>query len=430
MAADEAGGQAKLVPKRAHFVLEEFAQRFDQFQTHLLRQTADVVVAFDRNARPAAEGHALDHVRIKRALGEEIGIVDLTRVFLEHVDEKLADGLALLLGVRDALELAKEQIAFIRMDQLHVVMVAEHRDHFLGLVEAEQAVIHEHAGQLVANRLVQQNRRHGRVDAAGEAADHMGRADLFADLGDGFFAVSAHRPVTLETGVANEVLIERLAVRGVMHLRVELHGVEPALQIGGDREGGVGRGAVDLEARRDLGHVVAVAHPHLLAPRAVHEPAVERIDPLFGRGHVGAAEFGGAVTAQNLAAQHVHHDLLAVTDAEDRNPEVENAFRGARRAVVDHAGRTARKDHGFRRELFQERIGHVLIGVNFAIDVQLPQAARDQLRHLAAEVDDEKALMIALRVRDAHGPSKYAPRHRRASAHPPQSTRTPGTLMP
>jgi hypothetical protein len=32
--------------------------------------------------------------------------------------------------------------------------------------------------------------------------------------------------------------------------------------------------------------------------------------------------------------------------------------------------------------------------VDFAIDVQFPQAARDELRDLRAEVDDEEAFML------------------------------------
>ena len=46
---------------------------------------------------------------------------------------------------------------------------------------SQQAVVDEHAGQLVADRLVHQQRGHGRVDAAGERADRLVVADLVAD---------------------------------------------------------------------------------------------------------------------------------------------------------------------------------------------------------------------------------------------------------
>jgi hypothetical protein len=32
--------------------------------------------------------------------------------------------------------------------------------------------------------------------------------------------------------------------------------------------------------------------------------------------------------------------------------------------------------------------------MNFAVNVQLAQATRDELRHLRAEIDDEKAVML------------------------------------
>ena len=45
-------------------------------------------------------------------------------------------------------------------------MVPEQVDHGLGLVEPQQAVIDEHAGELVADRLMDQHRGDGGIDAA------------------------------------------------------------------------------------------------------------------------------------------------------------------------------------------------------------------------------------------------------------------------
>ena len=53
--------------------------------------------------------------------------------------------------------------------------VAEGLDHLLGLVLSQQAVIDEHAGELIADRAVDERRGGGRVDAPGEAADHAAR---------------------------------------------------------------------------------------------------------------------------------------------------------------------------------------------------------------------------------------------------------------
>ena len=114
---------------------------------------------------------------------EELGPAHLMRVFLEHVDEQAADGLALGLGVGNPLKRAKEQSTFVGVDQRDGVGVAEHGDDLFGLSQPQQPVVDEDAGQLVTDRLMDQHGRDGTVHAARQAADHLGVADLGADLG-------------------------------------------------------------------------------------------------------------------------------------------------------------------------------------------------------------------------------------------------------
>ena len=107
MPADESLRQAKFAAKLAHLVLEQFAQRLDELQLHALGQAADIVMRLDRHRRAAAEGDALDHIGIKRALRQETparrGLGgDLLGLRLEGRDEQPADGLALFLRVADA----------------------------------------------------------------------------------------------------------------------------------------------------------------------------------------------------------------------------------------------------------------------------------------------------------------------------------------
>jgi hypothetical protein len=45
------------------------------------------------------------------------------------------------------------------------------------------------------------------------------------------------------------------------------------------------------------------------------------------------------------------------------------------------------------RKIGQKGVGHLLKRMDLAIDVQLAQSSRDQLRDLRAEVDDQKAVM-------------------------------------
>ena len=162
------------------------------------------------------------------------------------------------------------------MDQRDVVVVAEQAHDLLGLVEPQQAVVDEHALQLVAQRLVQQHGHHRGVDAARQAADHAALADLGADLGDGAVLEGGHRPVALEArDVEREVAQKLGAVGRVHHLGMELHAVELARLVGDGGERRVLRGGDDAEARRQLGHAIAVAHPDLLLvarlPHAVEQ---------------------------------------------------------------------------------------------------------------------------------------------------------------
>ena len=89
--------------------------------------------------------------------------------------------------------------------------------------------------------------------------------DMLADLLDRLLAIGAHGPVAGEPGEAREVLQQQPAVRRVVHLGMELHRIEPPGLVTDDRERRARRCPNHLEAGRELGHPVAVAHPDFLA---------------------------------------------------------------------------------------------------------------------------------------------------------------------
>ena len=171
MAVDEGRRQPELAAKRAHLVLEQLAQGLDQLEPHALGQAADIVVRLDGDRRPAGERDALDHVGVERALGEEIDLAQPLRLLLEDLDEQAADGLPLLLRIGDAFERGEEPRARIDRHERDVVMAAEQVDDLARLVLAQQPVIDEDASELVADRLVDQQRRDGGIDAARQPAD-------------------------------------------------------------------------------------------------------------------------------------------------------------------------------------------------------------------------------------------------------------------
>src|SRR5439155_14732345 len=111
--------------------------------------------------------------------------------------------------------------------------------------------------------------------------------------------------------------------------------------VGGDGEGRALAGADDLEARRQLRHAVAMAHPDLLAVARAPQPVEQRA----GAGDLdeGAAELAVG-RGLDLAAELGAQGLLAVADAEQRDAEGEDDLRRARRAGVEHGGRATRQD--------------------------------------------------------------------------------------
>ena len=196
-------------------------------------------------------------------------------------------------------------------------------------------MVDEDAGELIADRLVDEERGDRGIDAARQPAHDAAFVHLVADARHFRLAELGHAPVAGAAGdLAHEIGDERRAFRRVHHLGVELHAVELARVVGDGRERRAGRDADGAEAGRQLGHAVAMAHPHLRA-LAFLEHAVEQrrlVDDL----ELGAAELA-FVPRLDLAAERRHHGLLAVADAEHGHAGGEHGLRRLRRAGLVHA---------------------------------------------------------------------------------------------
>ena len=137
-------------------------------------------------------------------------------------------------------------------------------------------------------------------------------------------------------------------------------------------------------------HAVAVAHPDriflALLPDALEQRRV------LGDQHLGAAEFA-VVAGLDLAAELMRHRLLAVADAEHGDACFEQLFRRERRVLVEHRGRPAGEDHGGGLHP-REGFGGLLVGHDLGIDLLFAHPARNELRHLGAEIDDENLVVL------------------------------------
>ena len=293
--------------------------------------------ALDRHRRAAGERHALDHVGIERALRQELGAADLLRLRLEHVDEQPADGLALGLGVGDAGERLEEQVRGVGMDQRDVVVVAEQRARPRSASScAQQAVVDEHAGELVADRLVDQHRR----DRANRRRPTGRRSPCPCRPGRGCArsprrgtAAIVQSPRAAGDPCARSCAAACAPSRRVHDLGVELHG----------RRSGAPRRRSRRRARSRDGRSTAkpggscVTRSPWLIQTCLRSPGCHTPSNSAALGldlDLGAAELA-VVAALDLAAELLRHGLLAVADAEHRHAGVEDRLRRAGRPAVD-----------------------------------------------------------------------------------------------
>ncbi len=103
----------------------------------------------------------------------------------------------------------------------------------------------------------------------------------------------------------------------------------------------------------------------------------------------------------HLATQLLRHDLLAVTNAQDRHARFVQMFGQQRSIVAGDGFRPAAKDDAFGLHPL-ERLGHLGVGGNFGIHPSLAHPSGDELRHLAAEIDDQDGIGLVFWV---HGPA-------------------------
>ena len=178
------------------------------------------------------------------------------------------------------------------------------------------------------------------------------------------------------------------ALDRVHHFGMELHAVDPAVQLGDCGDMSVVGAGDDVEIRRRRLEFVAVTHPDRHALRQVAEQGrvARRTDPRV------AVLPGSGVG--DLAFVVMPHELQAVADPEDRLARLEYARIRVRRVFPVHAGRTARQDDAgdvARREFGRRRI----VGQHLAIDVAFPNAPRDELRVLRAEIEDGNPVRVS-----------------------------------
>ena len=178
LAVDHLLGHPELDADRPHLVLEEIAEGFDQLEAKARWQAAHIVVSLDLGRRRGDVWRGrLDDVGVQGALGQEVDVTHRLGLGLEHRDELAADYAPLLLRVDDTAKGVDEAIRGIDVANVHVEVAVHHGQHALRLFLPEQAVVHEHACELVADCAVDEGGGDRRVDSTGQGADDATGAD-------------------------------------------------------------------------------------------------------------------------------------------------------------------------------------------------------------------------------------------------------------
>ena len=387
-------GEAELGADLPDFILEEAAERLDQLELHVLGQATHIVMALDRGGVLASR---LDDIGIQRSLHKELGAATIGATgrfglgILEDPDEEFADRLALGLGLGDAGEGGEEALRGIDEDQPHTEVLLKRLDDLVGLVQAHQAGIDMHTGELIADGLVHERSSNRGINTTGQRTDDRLVADLLADLLDRGVDDRGHGPVARRAApFAKEALDHMLAVLGVHDFRVELHAVELAFCRLERSDGGVGGGGRGRDTVRRHGDGVEMRHPDvLLGGGARQQGAAVALD-----GEGGAAVLA-PIGAADRAAILLGDQLRAVADAENRNVEVVHGRIDGDSSVGVHGiGAAAEDDAGgrLRRDLGGGGAGRD----DLAVDVGFSYPTGDQLGVLGAEVDDQHLVELTV----------------------------------
>src|SRR5437867_6131621 len=187
----------------------------------------------------------------------------------------------------------------------------------LALSLAHEPVVHVHARELLADRPMDQDRGHGRVDAAGERAEDALAVHLRPDRFHRGVDEPRHRPRAAYFADRQEVLEDLLSLRRVDDFRVELDRVEPPVLVGHGRDRAIRGLRERREALRRTEHGVAVAHPDRDSPGRFGLDTVEQTARALER-DLGLAVLS-ALGGNHVATHEVAHRLHAVADPEDRD---------------------------------------------------------------------------------------------------------------
>ena len=230
--------------KLTDLILEQLTERLDKLQLHGSRETTDIMVRLDGGAGSLVRD-GLNHIGIQRALEEKVArsglLNDTGGLLLEHLNEGGTDDFALLLGVFDVLEQAKEPILGINALEVDATVTTETLENIDGLILAKASIVDQDGMETITNGLVHKDGGDGGVNATADGSNDIAiGTNLFPHLLDELLGVVGHDPILLGTGnVDDEVFQDVLTKRRVRHLGMELQAPHLLLEIFHGNEFGI-----------------------------------------------------------------------------------------------------------------------------------------------------------------------------------------------
>ena len=338
----------------------------------------------------------LDDVGVERALDEPGDLAGVVRLGLEDAaasSSKTAMNslpmiLRFCLGVGDAGELGEEAVAGVDGDEVEAELVAHGRAATLANSFLRRTPLLTKM-QVRRSPMARWTRTAATEESTPPERPQMAwPSPTWARMRA---TVDSMKCSGVQSGVAPQMskrkFEELRAVAGVGDLGVELHGPDAACRRWRCRRGRWRSGG-EVEAGGEGFGLVAVAHPDV---EGAGQAAEER---RFGDRTV---DFGVAVLARgggfDVAAEVVDDELQAVADAEDGDAEgEERGVGGGGVGVVDGAGAAGEDDAAGREraDLVEGRGA----GKDDGEDVELADAAGDELGVLRAEVEDDDCLGV------------------------------------
>ena len=261
----------------------------------------------------------LNNVRVDGALCQELNAVQLLSLVKEDLPELGTNQATLHLWLGNASQKLCVALLCVNVNQRHVELLAEDLLNHLWLALTEHAVVHKHAGKLIANSTVDKGCNNRRVNATRERQNNATVTDLLANLLYLLLNDVVHGPNLLKaTDIEQEVRKHLGTTLGVVDLWVELSGIQVLSSVFHSCDwANIGRSG-NGKALWNLRHSIAVAHPNgLLLSGTVKDATLPR-----------AGQMSWAILAllgvSNGASQGNRHNLLSIAETKDRKAKLQN----------------------------------------------------------------------------------------------------------